>query len=470
MVPVVLLARILGSDWLSAAIIAGTLPLIPLFMALIGMATQSRMDRQWHSLARLSHHFLDVVGGLPTLKIFNRAKAQAATIARITDEYRQATLRTLRIAFISSFALELLSTISVALVAVSIGFRLVDGTLSLETGLFLLILAPEVYLPLRQVGALYHSSVEAWRRRSRSSPSWRPPPHHREDPAPTLAGATIDIASLTVSHPGRTAPALHDLSLTLTPGETLALTGASGAGKTTLLSALLGFIPPQAGTVRITTPDGTSYDLADLDPATWRAQIAWVPQHPHLFAGTVAENVRLTRPDAPEAEVREALAAAHALDFVERLPASIDTVLGEGGTGLSAGQRQRLALARALLATDRPLVLLDEPTANLDGESEAAIVEAVRTLAANPARTVLLVAHRPALLAVADRRVDLMTPDLPHHPLTTAPRPRTHPPESPQAANPNRTHPTESPQAATPNPALPSPSCWAASHWAVPSP
>ncbi|WP_079198617.1 thiol reductant ABC exporter subunit CydD, partial [Streptomyces sp. CB03911] len=419
-VPVVVLLRIVGADWTSAAIIAGTLPLIPLFMALIGMATQSRMDRQWAGLSRLSHHFLDVVAGLPTLKVFNRAKAQAETIGRITAEYRRATLRTLRIAFVSSFALELLSTLSVALVAVSIGFRLVDGTLDLETGLLILILAPEVYFPIRQVGALYHSSVEGLTAADEIFQVLETPlPATGTTPAPALAGATLTVTGLTVTHPGRTAPALQDAALTLTPGSTTALTGPSGAGKSTLLSVLLGLTTPDAGTVTVTTPDGTAHRLADLDPTTWRRQIAWVPQHPHLFAGSIADNVRLTAPAATDDAVRTALAAAHALDFTTRLPQGIHTPLGEGGTGLSAGQRQRLALARALLATDRPLVLLDEPTANLDGESEAAVVAAVRTLAEDPTRTVLLIAHRPALLAVADHHTHLNTPRTPT--LTTTP-------------------------------------------------
>ncbi|MER5638440.1 thiol reductant ABC exporter subunit CydD [Kitasatospora sp. NPDC002227] len=392
-VPVVLLARIAGADWESAAIIAGTLPLIPLFMILIGLATQSRMDRQWRTLGRLSHHFLDVVAGLPTLKVFNRAKAQAATIARITDDYRRATLRTLRIAFVSSFALELLATLSVALVAVSIGFRLVGGSLSLETGLLVLVLAPEVYLPLRQVGALYHSSVEGLSAAERIFEVLETPlPAAGSVPAPALVGAALEIDGLTVLRPGRSVPALEGFSMRLEPGRTTALTGPSGAGKSTLLSVLLGFTTPTEGQVRVVTADG-SHDLASLDLDSWRRQIAWVPQHPHLFAGTVAENVRLARPEATDADVLAALAAAHATDF-----ASLDLRLGEGGSGLSAGQRQRLALARALL-TDRPLVLLDEPTANLDGASEAAVVEAVRALAG---RTVLLVAHRPALLVAAD--------------------------------------------------------------------
>ncbi|MFC5642982.1 thiol reductant ABC exporter subunit CydD [Kitasatospora cinereorecta] len=397
-VPVVVLARILGADWESAAIIAVTLPLIPLFMVLIGLATQARMDRQWTGLARLSHHFLDVVEGLPTLKVFGRAKAQARTIARITDEYRRSTLRTLRIAFVSSFALELLSTLSVALVAVSIGFRLVDGTLDLETGLLVLVLAPEVYLPIRQVGALYHSSVEGLTAAGQIFDVLETPlPTGGTRPAPALDRAVITLDDVTVTHPGRTAPALAGVSLTLRPGETTVLTGPSGAGKTTLLAVLLGFVRPALGTVRI---DGR--DLADHDLDSWRRQIAWVPQHPHLFAGTVADNVRLARPDATDRQVHDALAAAHVLDF-----ATPDTPLGEAGAGLSAGQRQRLALARALL-TDRPLVLLDEPTAHLDPATETAVVTTIRTL--TPTRTVLLIAHRPALLALADQHIHLTPP------------------------------------------------------------
>lgn len=406
-VPVVVLLRIVGADATSAAVIAGTLPLIPLFMALIGMATQARMDRQWETLARLSHHFLDVVAGLPTLKVFNRARAQAATIARITADYRRATLRTLRIAFVSSFALELLSTLSVALVAVTIGFRLVDGTLGLETGLVVLILAPEVYFPIRQVGALYHSSVEGLTAADEIFQVLETPlPAAGTVPAPALGGAVIAARGVVVRHAGRGEPALNGACLTLSPGGATALTGPSGAGKSTLLAVLLGLTRPEAGAVTVTAQDGRAYDLAELEPQSWRRQIAWVPQHPHLFAGTIADNLRLHRPGASEEQLWAALRAAHALDFVTDL----DAVLGEDGAGLSAGQRQRLALARVLLADDRPLVLLDEPTANLDGASEAAVVEAVRALAEDPARTVLVVAHRPALLAVAQERVRLEGP------------------------------------------------------------
>ncbi|MGW4812764.1 thiol reductant ABC exporter subunit CydD [Kitasatospora cineracea] len=389
-VPLVVLARILGADWESAAIVCVTLPLIPLFMALIGYATQARTDRQFAGLARLSHHFLDVVAGLPTLKVFGRARAQAAAIGRITEDYRRATLRTLRLAFVSSFALELLSTLSVALVAVSIGFRLVNGTLDLETGLLVLVLAPEVYLPIRQVGALYHSSAEGLAAAGKIFEVLETPlPAGGTRPAPT--GTDLRVEDLTVRHPGRAGDTLSGFSMTVPAGRTTVLTGPSGAGKTTLVSVLLGFTRPDGGRVLL-----GGQDLADTDPASWHAQVAWVPQHPQLFAGTVAENVRLARPDASEDRLAAALAAAH-VDFT-----TPDTLLAENGHGLSAGQRQRLALARALLA-DRPVLILDEPTAHLDPVTEAALLDTLRTLD----RTVLLITHRPALTALADHHVHL---------------------------------------------------------------
>ncbi|WP_188280736.1 thiol reductant ABC exporter subunit CydD, partial [Streptomyces sp. CBMA29] len=390
-VPAVVLARIVTADWISAATIAVTLPLIPLFMVLVGWATRERMDRQWKLLARLSGHFLDVVAGLPTLKVFGRAKAQADNIRAITGEYRRATLRTLRIAFLSSFVLELLATISVALVAVGIGMRLVHGELSLRTGLLVLILAPEAYLPLRQVGAQYHAAAEGLAAAEQVFEVLETaPPAPGGAPAPDPRSATITVEGLVVRDGG----SLAATTFTLAPGETVAVTGPSGVGKTTLLNALLGFVPAAEG--RILVGDT---DLAAIDPADWHRQIAWVPQHPHLFAGTVAENVRLARPDADDAAVRTALADADALSFV-----SPGTVLTEDGTNLSAGQRQRIALARAFLA-DRPLLLLDEPTANLDGATEAGIVTTLHRLTA--ARTVLLIAHRPALLPLATKVLPL---------------------------------------------------------------
>ncbi|MGI5138633.1 thiol reductant ABC exporter subunit CydD [Streptomyces sp. CA-106110] len=417
-VPVAVLARIVTEDWVSAAIIVGTLPLIPLFMMLIGWATQSQMDRQWRLLSRLSGHFLDVVAGLPTLKVFGRAKAQAESIKRITGEYRQATMRTLRIAFLSSFALELLATISVALVAVTIGMRLVHGDMDLYIGLVILVLAPEAYLPLRQVGAQYHAAAEGLSAAEEIFAVL-------ETPVPPFGTQRVPdgevvFDDVTVRFPGRSSDAVSGVSLTVAPRETVALVGPSGAGKSTLLNVLLGFVAPTKGRVRV-----AGVDLASADLEQWRSGIAWVPQRPHLYAGTIAENVRLARPDADDAAVREALADAGALEFVDALPAGAATVLGEDGWGLSAGQRQRLALARAFLA-DRPVLLLDEPTASLDGATEADIVEAVRRLAVG--RTVLLVVHRPALLEVADRvvRLDAEEPVTTgaHARIAAVPRPR----------------------------------------------
>ncbi|MFE5971117.1 thiol reductant ABC exporter subunit CydD [Streptomyces sp. NPDC056460] len=400
-VPVAVLARIVTEDWVSAAIIVVTLPLIPVFMILIGWYTQARMDRQWKLLSRLSGHFLDVVAGLPTLKIFGRAKAQAESIRAITSEYRRATMRTLRIAFLSSFALELLATLSVALVAVTIGMRLVHGELDLYTGLVILILAPEAYLPLRQVGAQFHAAAEGLAAAEEIFDVL-------EEPVRDGAGSEVpesvrlELEGVTVRHAGRADPSLDAMSLTVEPGETVALVGPSGAGKSTLLDVVLGFAAPQeGGSVRV---GGRPFAALDLE--AWRSRIAWVPQRPYLFAGTIAENVRLARPDASDEAVREALRDAGADGFVSGLPQGLDTPLGEDGAGLSAGQRQRLALARGFLA-DRPVLLLDEPTAALDGETEAGVVDAVRRLAAG--RTVLLVAHRPALLAVADRVVQVGT-------------------------------------------------------------
>ncbi|MFF1547258.1 thiol reductant ABC exporter subunit CydD [Streptomyces sp. NPDC058291] len=410
-VPVAVVARIVTEDWVSAAIIVSTLPLIPVFMMLIGWATQSRMDRQWRLLSRLSGHFLDVVAGLPTLKVFGRAKAQAESIRRITGEYRQATMRTLRIAFISSFALELLSTLSVALVAVTIGMRLVHGEMDLYIGLVILVLAPEAYLPLRQVGAQYHAAAEGLAAAEEIFAVLETPVPASGTVAVTEGGVAFE--AVTVRYPGRSGDAVSGVSLTVGPGETVALTGPSGVGKSTLLHALLGFVRPDEGRVL-----AGGVDLAQADLEQWRSRIAWVPQRPHLYAGTIAENVRLARPEADDASLRRALADAGALEFVDALPAGADTVLGEDGAGLSAGQRQRLALARAFLA-DRPVLLLDEPTAALDGETEAEVVAAVRRLAAG--RTVLLVVHRPALLAVADRVVRLAGTE-PREPVTAAPK------------------------------------------------
>ena len=398
-VPLTVLAVVAAQDWLSAVIIAVTLPLIPVFMVLIGTATRSHTDRQLRTLQRLSGHFLDVVAGLPTLKVFGRSKAQVETIRAVTDRYRRATMSTLRLAFLSALVLELLASVAVALVAVSIGLRLLHGDVGFQTALLVLILAPEAYLPLRAVGTHFHASAEGLSAAEQVFEVLeRPVPHRgqRAD-APDPSRLPLVVEHLRVDHPGRDQPALDGFGLEVAPGEIVALTGPSGCGKSTLLSVLLGFVVPTSGTVRVGT-----VDLAEVDPEAWRRRVAWVPQRPYLFASSIDANIRLGRPSATAAEVDAAVAAAGLDPVVAGLPAGLATVLGERGVGLSAGERQRVALARAFLR-DAPLLLLDEPTASLDGDVEAEVLAAVRRLAAG--RTVLLVAHRPALAALADRVV-----------------------------------------------------------------
>jgi len=398
-VPLTVLAVVAAQDWISAVIIAVTLPLIPVFMVLIGAATRSHTDRQLRTLQRLSGHFLDVVAGLPTLKVFGRSKAQVETIRAVTDRYRRATMSTLRLAFLSALVLELLASVAVALVAVSIGLRLLHGNVGFQTALLVLVLAPEAYLPLRAVGTHFHASAEGLSAAEQVFEVLeRPMPHRgqRAD-APDPSQAPLVVEHLRVDHPGRDQPALEGFDLELAPGEIVALTGPSGCGKSTLLSVLLGFVAPTSGTVRV-----GAVDLAEIDPEAWRRRVAWVPQRPYLFASSIDANIRLGRPSATAADVDAAVAAAGLGPVVAGLPAGLSTVLGERGVGLSAGERQRVALARAFLR-DVPLLLLDEPTASLDGEVEAEVLAAVRRLAAG--RTVLLVAHRPALAALADRVV-----------------------------------------------------------------
>ena len=403
-VPVTVAVVMAGADWISAVIIAVTVPLIPLFMALVGASTKGRMRRQARLLQRLAGHFLDVVAGLPTLKVFGRAKVQVAAVRDITNRYRTATMATLRVAFLSSLILELLATFSVALVAVAVGLRLLGGHVSFATALFVLILAPEAYLPLRLLGTNYHASAEGMKAAEDVFEVLdRPVPTRgcRHD-VPDPATSALRIDQLEVRFPDRTLPALRDISFSVVPGEVVAIAGPSGCGKSTLLGVLLGLIPSSRGSVTV-----GGVDLADLDPDAWRTRVAWVPQRPHLFARSIADNVRLGRPDATDHEVRSAVSDAGLDDVVAGLPLGLATVLGTEGAGLSAGERQRVALARAFLR-DAPLLVLDEPTANLDGATEEGVLSAVRRLMVG--RTVVLAAHRPSLLAVSDRVVRLRPP------------------------------------------------------------
>ncbi|BCJ72309.1 hypothetical protein CS0771_18530 [Catellatospora sp. IY07-71] len=408
-VPVGVLAALAFADLTSAVIVLVTLPLIPIFGILVGWQTRTATERQWHRLQLLGGHFLDMVTGLPTLKAFGRARAQVAAVREMADRHRVATMRTLRIAFLSALVLELVGTISVALVAVPVGLRLLGGGMTLAAAFTVLLLTPEAYAPLRAAGTKFHASMEGLTALDQAFTLLE-----AAQGAPVGGARTapreceIELCGVTVTYDRTTA--LRDADLVIRPGERVALVGPSGGGKSTLLNLLLGFTVPDAGRVLV---DGT--DLAALDLDAWRRRLGWVPQRAHLFADTVAANIALGDPDASRERIERAARAAAFGPVLDALPQGLDTVLGERGHGLSSGERQRLALARAFLR-DAPLLLLDEPTARLDAASEQAVVDATLTLVQG--RTALLVAHRPALLAAATRVIRIEHGTL--HELVTA--------------------------------------------------
>jgi ATP-binding cassette, subfamily C, bacterial CydD len=401
LVPIAVLARVAAADWISAVVIALTLPLIPLFAVLVGWHTKTQTRRQWRLLAALGGHFLDVVEGLPTLKVFGRARAQEHVIAKVTEDYRAATISTLRVAFLSALVLELSAAVATAIVAVEVGLRLLYGHLGYETALLVLLLTPEAFLPLRAVGAQFHASMEGAAAAGRvfeildtetpGEPQARPAAAGRPSVSADLRTQEIRLNGITAAYPGRLCPALDGVSLTIAPGDRIVLTGPSGAGKSTLLALLLRFIRPAAGTIELEGGgSGGDGDLAAIDVQQWRTQIAWVPQQPYLFTGTAADNIALGQADASRSAICRAARLAGAAGFIDDLPAGYDTPLGEHGLRLSAGQRQRIALARAFLR-DAPLLLLDEPAAHLDPVSARLIGTAIDTALAD--RTVVLVSH-----------------------------------------------------------------------------
>jgi thiol reductant ABC exporter CydD subunit len=384
-------------DRLSGLILLLTAPIIPVFMNLIGSLATQRAQRQWTVMSRMSAHFLDVLQGLATLKLFGRSDAQAEEIRRISQRYRLTTMSVLRVAFLSALVLELAASLSTAIVAVQIGVRLVEGYITFQPGLFVLLLAPEFYLPFRQLGTDYHAAMEGNAAADRLHALLNEPVL----PAPLVCSpvppSPFDVVFEEVSfcYPGRARPALAGVSGVLHGGQTTALVGPSGAGKSTLLQLLMRYLDPGAGRIRV-----GDTELTAMDRAAWRGCVAVVPQFPVLFSGSVRENLLWARPDAQPDDVEAAARSAGAHDFIVGLPHGYDTRLGEQGWRLSGGERQRLAIARAFLK-QAPVLLMDEPGANLDPESEEAMAAATARLMAG--RLVVVIAHRLRTVMGADQ-------------------------------------------------------------------
>jgi thiol reductant ABC exporter CydD subunit len=398
-VPLAVIAWSAPVDLTSALIMLATLPLVPVFMVLVGWYTERRTAERYAALVRLSTHFLDVVRGLPTLRAFNRGVAQTERIAQVSDDYRRATMGTLRVAFLSGAVLDLAATLGVALIAVTAGVRLVDGDLGLEAGLTVLLLAPELYAPLRALGAQFHASADGMAVADRILELLDEPPAVSGGGSAAADLGSVRLEGVSYAYPARPGDVLRGVDLELRAGERVALVGPSGAGKSTIAALLLRLAEPTAGRLV-----AGGVDARDADVGAWRAQLAWVPQRPTMLRGSVAENIRLGAPELTDGAVRAAARAAGADGFVAALPDGYATVIGDGGRVLSAGQAQRIALARAL-ARDAALLVLDEPTANLDPESAALVAEAIRRLPRD--RTVLLIAHAGDLVRGMDRVLEL---------------------------------------------------------------
>lgn len=381
-------------DLLSAVIVLATLPLVPLFGALVGLATRDRAAEQWREMSALSGHFLDVVRGLPTLVVHRRARVQSGRIAAVTDRYRRASLGTLRVAFASSAVLETVATLSVALVAVTIGVRLADGDLGLRTALVVLLLAPEAYWPLRRVGAEFHAAAEGTATFEAASAVLDAAAASGPNGAAVPAGCGLDLLDLAVTYPGRRTPALAPFSAHVPPVGLTAVVGPSGCGKSTLLAAIAGLVPAEGDLLA---------DGRFVGGPAWQEQIAWLAQRPVFLDGSVADNLRLGAPDATVEEVWDVLGRVALAERVRTLPGGLEAPVGEDGRPFSAGERARLALGRVVLAVrsgGRRWVLLDEPTAHLDEITERIVTETVLDLAREAA--VVVVAHQPVLVELAD--------------------------------------------------------------------
>ncbi len=400
--PLAILILLFPVDWISASVLLVALPLAPLFMMLVGKGAEALNRRHWQQLTRLGAHFTDILRGLTTLKLFNVSRAETELIARLSDDYRRGTMAVLRVAFLSSAVLEFFATVAIAMVAILVGFRLLEGGIGLHQGLFALLLAPEFFVPLRRMSQHYHDRLQAVAAAERllalpePSASTAPP-----GPPPTTrkhAPVALSLRGVDFHWPGR-ARGLEGIDMEIPAGRHVAIVGPSGAGKSTLISLLLGFIRPERGEL---LADGVQLSRWPL--AAWHARIAWLPQQPTLLHGSIRDNLLLARPNADDAALQEALTLAGIAQPVAELPDGLDSAIGELGQGLSGGEAQRIALARAFLR-DAPLLILDEPTAALDAETEDIVRAAISRLAHG--RTVISVAHRLHTLRDADRVVEL---------------------------------------------------------------
>jgi len=402
LLPLAMLLVVLPNEWRSGLVLLFSAPFIPLLMILIGKGSETLNRRQWERLSRMAGHLLDLVQGLPDLKIFGRAKHEAELVARVSDQYRKGTMAVLRVAFLSAFTLEFFATVGTAVVAVLIGFRLLAGNLTLQDGLFVLLLAPEFYLPLRNLGLSYHSRMNGLAAAERIIPLMEQPLTEHDQAGGLLPDESkppeVRCESVTFRYGGQRG-GVQEISLTIPANGLTALVGASGSGKSTLARLLLGLAQPESGSIRV---DGI--DLAALDQTAWRTQLAWVPQQPFFMAASIRENLQLGVDVADETAIRNALDQAALCPVIDKLPAGLETMLGDRGAGLSGGELRRLAMARVLLR-DARLVVLDEPTAGLDADNEQLVLATVERLAAG--RTVLLISHREAAIARCNRVVEL---------------------------------------------------------------
>jgi len=401
-VPLAILVVVFPIDPLTGFILLVTAPLIPVFMVLIGKAAEALTHKQYDTLRRLSAHFLDSLQGLTTLKQFGRSKSHVKNIEQASDHFRDVTLNVLRVTFLSALVLEIVATLSTALIAVEVGLRLLYGRMEFEQALFLLVLAPEFYIPLRMLGLRFHAGMSGTAAAKRIFEILDIPVNNAAPDSPdTSSGSmglkieSIQFKDVQFSYPGESTPSLTNINIQILQGQLVALVGATGAGKTTLMNMLLGFVDPNSGNVMV-----NGVDLKNLDPVDWRSHVAWVPQTPHLFHDSIEANIRLANPNASDEQVEAASMAANLHEFIQTLPNGYRTLVGEGGARLSGGQAQRLAIARAFIK-DAPLLILDEPTSNLDPELEGLLWDSIQRLMKN--RTVIVIAHRLNTIVKADQ-------------------------------------------------------------------